>query len=72
MATDDADRTSVFGARAVGKVSDAKALVITAAGQGAAAAFALNHDLVAQDIERAVENSNPSSRTPQHVPQRAS
>ncbi|WP_331748792.1 NAD(P)/FAD-dependent oxidoreductase (plasmid) [Streptomyces sp. NBC_00984] len=71
VTTDTAGRTSAFGVWAVGNVSDAKALVITAAGQGAAAAFALNHDLVAEDIERAVENSRPTSRTPQHFPQSA-
>ncbi|MCX4850681.1 co-chaperone YbbN [Streptomyces sp. NBC_00893] len=40
MTTDDAGRTSVSGVWAVGNVSDATALVITAAGQGAAAASA--------------------------------
>ncbi|MFD0622917.1 NAD(P)/FAD-dependent oxidoreductase [Streptomyces sanglieri] len=34
VTTDDAGRTSVFGVWAVGNVSDAKALVITAAGRG--------------------------------------
>lgn len=42
------------GVWAVGNVADPKALVITAAGQGAAAAFALNLDLVAEDVERAM------------------
>ncbi|MFF3001863.1 NAD(P)/FAD-dependent oxidoreductase [Kitasatospora sp. NPDC057940] len=69
VTTDSVGRTSVFGVWAVGNVSDAKALVITAAGQGAAAAFALNHDLAAEDIERAVENTGSSPRMPQHVPQ---
>ncbi|MFJ1617100.1 NAD(P)/FAD-dependent oxidoreductase [Streptomyces sp. NPDC088251] len=71
VTTDTAGRTSVFGVWAVGNVSDAKALVITAAGQGAAAAFALNHDLVAEDVERAVENSSPSPQTPPHFPRPA-
>lgn len=66
--TDDAGRTSVFGVWAVGNVSDPKALVITAAGQGAAAAFALNHDLVAEDIEHAVKNGSSSSRETRHLP----
>ncbi|MFD5193846.1 NAD(P)/FAD-dependent oxidoreductase [Streptomyces sp. NPDC058357] len=68
VTTDTAGRTSVFGVWAVGNVSDAKALVITAAGQGAAAAFALNHDLVAEDVERAVKDGSSSSREPQHLP----
>ncbi|MFF2963806.1 FAD-dependent oxidoreductase [Streptomyces sp. NPDC057963] len=68
VTTDAAGRTSVFGVWAVGNVSDAKALVITTAGQGAAAAFALNHDLVAEDVERAVKDGSSSSRAPQHVP----
>ncbi|WP_331770273.1 NAD(P)/FAD-dependent oxidoreductase (plasmid) [Embleya sp. NBC_00888] len=54
VGTDDAGRTSVSGVWAVGNVADPKALVITAAGQGAAAAFALNLDLVAEDVERAM------------------
>ncbi|MFD7499263.1 FAD-dependent oxidoreductase [Streptomyces sp. NPDC059832] len=36
VTTDTAGRTSVFGVWAVGNVSDAQALVITAAGQGVA------------------------------------
>ncbi|MFE7396543.1 NAD(P)/FAD-dependent oxidoreductase [Streptomyces sp. NPDC057557] len=71
VTTDDAGRTSAFGVWAVGNVSDPKALVITAAGQGAAAAFALNHDLVAEDIERAVKNGGSSSREPQRFPRPA-
>ncbi|MCX4901687.1 NAD(P)/FAD-dependent oxidoreductase [Streptomyces sp. NBC_00906] len=68
VTTDDAGRTSVSGVWAVGNVSHATALVITAAGQGAAAAFALNHDLVAEDVERAVKDSDSSSREPRQVP----
>ncbi|MFI5774127.1 NAD(P)/FAD-dependent oxidoreductase [Streptomyces sp. NPDC051658] len=68
VTTDNAGRTSVFGVWAVGNVSDAKALVITAAGQGAAAAFVLNHDLVAEDVDRAVKDGSSSSREPQHLP----
>ncbi|MGW1658077.1 FAD-dependent oxidoreductase [Streptomyces atratus] len=71
VTTDDAGRTSAFGVCAVGNVSDPKALVITAAGQGAAAAFALNHDLVAEDVERAVKNGSSSSREPQRFPRPA-
>ncbi|WP_209446025.1 hypothetical protein [Streptomyces sp. MZ04] len=40
--------------RTVGNVADARALVISAAGMGATAAFALNHDLVDAEVERSV------------------
>lgn len=53
--TDATGRTSVFGVWAVGNVADPRAQVVTAAGQGSAAAFALNHDLLDEEIERAVE-----------------
>ncbi|MFD7102606.1 NAD(P)/FAD-dependent oxidoreductase [Streptomyces celluloflavus] len=55
VTTDAVGRTSMFGVWAVGNVADPRALVVTAAGKGAAAAFALNHDLVDEDVERAVE-----------------
>ncbi|MCX4967202.1 NAD(P)/FAD-dependent oxidoreductase [Streptomyces sp. NBC_00654] len=71
VTTDNAGRTSVSGVWAVGNVSDARALVITAAGQGAAAAFALNHDLVEEDVERAVKDAGPSPREPRYVPRPA-
>ncbi|WP_419999577.1 NAD(P)/FAD-dependent oxidoreductase [Streptomyces boninensis] len=54
VATDDAGRTSVPGIWAVGNAGDPRALVISAAGKGAAAAFALNHDLVDAEVARAV------------------
>ncbi|GCD93119.1 NAD(P)/FAD-dependent oxidoreductase [Embleya hyalina] len=71
VSTDDTGRTSAFGVWAVGNVADPKALVITAAGQGAAAGFALDHDLAAEDIERAVENHGTSTRPPRDVPRPA-
>ncbi|WSW11330.1 FAD-dependent oxidoreductase (plasmid) [Streptomyces sp. NBC_01005] len=37
-------------------------------GAGAAAASALNRDLVAEDVERAVKDGSSSSREPQHLP----
>jgi len=52
--TDAMGRTNVPGVWAAGNVVDARATVIIAAAQGAAAAGALNHDLVADDVERAV------------------
>ncbi|MFD8936517.1 NAD(P)/FAD-dependent oxidoreductase [Streptomyces sp. NPDC059578] len=47
-------RTAVPGVWAVGNAVDPRALLVTAAGAGAAAAFELNHDLVAEDTEAAV------------------
>lgn len=54
--TDAMGGTSVSGIWAVGNVTDPRAQVITAAGMGSAAAFAINHDLVQEDVERAVED----------------
>ncbi|MFE2105658.1 NAD(P)/FAD-dependent oxidoreductase [Kitasatospora sp. NPDC059463] len=54
VATDRTGRTSVPGVWAVGNVADPRAQVVTAAGAGAAAAFALNHDLVEEDVDRAL------------------
>ncbi|MEQ0559926.1 NAD(P)/FAD-dependent oxidoreductase [Amycolatopsis sp. NEAU-NG30] len=53
--TDATGRTNVPGVWAAGNVIDARATVIIAAAQGAAAAGALNHDLVAEDTQRAVD-----------------
>ncbi|GAU66527.1 putative oxidoreductase [Streptomyces sp. NBRC 110611] len=55
VATDRTGRTSVPGVWAVGNVVDPRALVISAAGMGSAAAFAINHGLVDEDVEQAVE-----------------
>ncbi len=54
VTTDRSGRTSVPGVWAVGNVVDPRALVVSSAGMGAAAAFAINHDLVDEDVERAV------------------
>ena len=54
VTTDRVGRTSVAGVWAAGNVVDPRAQVITAAGQGSAAAIALNADLVEEDIVRAV------------------
>lgn len=54
IAADPAGRTSIPGVWAAGNVVDPRAQVITAAGQGSAAAIALNADLVSEDITRAV------------------
>ncbi|MDT7804188.1 MAG: hypothetical protein QOI78_7621 [Actinomycetota bacterium] len=52
---DPSGQTSVPGVWAAGNVVDARATVIIAAAQGAAAAGALNHDLVAEDVRKAVD-----------------
>lgn len=52
--TDRSGRTSAPGVWAVGNVADPRALVVTAAGMGAAAGFAINHHLVDEETERAV------------------
>ncbi|WP_082345655.1 NAD(P)/FAD-dependent oxidoreductase [Kitasatospora sp. MY 5-36] len=54
VTTDRTGRTSLPGVWAVGNVADPRAQVVTAAGMGAAAAFALDHDLAAEEVERAV------------------
>jgi thioredoxin reductase len=52
---DPSGQTSVPGVWAAGNVVDARATVIIAAAQGAAAAGALNHDLVTEDVRDAVD-----------------
>jgi thioredoxin reductase len=52
--TDATGRTSVAGAWVAGNVANARAQVITAAGEGSAAAIALNADLVAEDVRDAL------------------
>jgi thioredoxin reductase len=51
--TDGVGRTTVPGVWAAGNVTDPRAQVITAAGEGSAAAIAINADLVAEDVRRA-------------------
>ncbi|WP_328647690.1 NAD(P)/FAD-dependent oxidoreductase [Amycolatopsis sp. NBC_00348] len=53
---DASGQTSVPGVWAAGNVVDARATVIIAAAQGAAAAGALNHDLVAEDVRMAIDS----------------
>ncbi|MFG3706101.1 NAD(P)/FAD-dependent oxidoreductase [Micromonospora sp. NPDC047670] len=55
VATDRTGRTSVAGVWAAGNVIDPRAQVIAAAGMGSAAAFAINTDLLDEDVDRAVE-----------------
>ncbi|MFC7733675.1 NAD(P)/FAD-dependent oxidoreductase [Actinomadura keratinilytica] len=54
IAADRTGRTSVPGVWAAGNVVDPRAQVVTAAGMGAAAAFALNADLLDEDVDNAV------------------
>jgi thioredoxin reductase len=56
VSVDAAGRTSVPGVWAAGNVVDPRAQVITAAGAGAAAAIALNADLVDDDVRNAVSD----------------
>jgi thioredoxin reductase len=51
---DATGRTSTPGLWVSGNLADARAQVITAAGQGSAAAIAMNADLVEDDVRRAV------------------
>ncbi|HEY3472527.1 MAG TPA: NAD(P)/FAD-dependent oxidoreductase [Amycolatopsis sp.] len=54
-ATDPSGKTNVPGVWVAGNVADARATVVIAAAMGASAAGALNHDLVTEDVRRAVE-----------------
>ncbi|MER7027528.1 NAD(P)/FAD-dependent oxidoreductase [Streptomyces ramulosus] len=56
VVTDRTGLTSVSGVWAAGNVVDHHAQVVTAAGMGSAAAFALDLDLLNEDIDRAVEH----------------
>ncbi len=56
VSVDAAGRTSTFGVWAAGIAVDPRALVITSAGAGSAAAIAINADLVQEDAKRAVED----------------
>ncbi|QUG99645.1 NAD(P)/FAD-dependent oxidoreductase [Saccharopolyspora erythraea] len=53
VTTDASGRTSVAGVWAAGNVVDSPAQLVSAAGAGSTAAIALNHHLLAQDVERA-------------------
>ena len=54
--TDQTGRTSVPGVWAAGNAVNPRAQVITAAGEGSAAAIAINNDLVEEDIATALAN----------------
>lgn len=53
--SDSTGRTSASGVWVAGNAVDPRAPVISAAGAGAAAAIAINADLVEEDIANAVE-----------------
>lgn len=55
MVVDETGATSTPGVWAAGNVVNPRAQVITAAGAGATAAMALHHDLVHEQVQRAVE-----------------
>ena len=58
VVTDSGGRTSVPGVWVAGNVANPRAQVITAAGEGSAAAIAINADLVDQDVRNAVHDFN--------------
>ena len=66
---DATGRTSVPGVWAAGNVANPRAQVITAAGEGSAAAISINADLVQEDVERAV-SANPASSAAIDDPER--
>jgi thioredoxin reductase len=56
VTVDTTGRTSVPGVWAAGNIADSRAQLITAAGAGAAAAIAINADLVDEDVRNAVRD----------------
>jgi thioredoxin reductase len=54
--TDDTGLTSVPGVWVAGNISNPRAQVVTAAGEGSAAAIAINADLVEEDVRNAIES----------------
>jgi len=54
VTTDPAGRTTVAGVWVAGNAADPRAQVITAAGEGSAAAIAINNDLIEEDVATAV------------------
>jgi thioredoxin reductase len=59
---DTAGRSSVPGVWAVGNAANPRAQVITAAGEGSAAAISINADLTQEDIDDALHAAPRSSR----------
>jgi thioredoxin reductase len=63
---DPVGRTSVAGVWVAGNAADPRAQVISAAGEGSAAAIALNADLVGEDLKRALADrrAGPAASAP--------
>jgi thioredoxin reductase len=61
VTVDGTGRTSTFGVWAAGNVVDPRAQVIASAGAGNSAGIAINADLVAEDVERAVDAYHTSA-----------
>jgi thioredoxin reductase len=66
---DPTGRTSVAGVWVAGNAADPRAQVISAAGQGSAAAIALNADLVDEDVKHALAGhaAVPASSTEEYA-----
>lgn len=60
---DNAGRTSVPGVWAAGNASNPRAQVITAAGEGSAAAISINADLVEEDVRNALHAASEGGST---------
>jgi len=54
VVTDDVGRTSIRGVWVAGNAANARAQVVTAAGEGSASAIAMNAELVGEDINRVI------------------
>ena len=63
VVVDDVGRTSVPGVWAAGNAVNPRAQVVTAAGEGSAAAIAINNDLTEEDTAAAVTEFRAPSRT---------
>jgi thioredoxin reductase len=63
LKVDATGRTNVPGVWAAGNASNPRAQVITAAGEGSAAAIAINSDLVEEDVNHALETLTDIERT---------
>ena len=61
VVTDDTGRTSVPGVWVAGNVRNPRAQVITAAGEGSAAAVAINADLVDEDVRHMSKQGEPNA-----------
>ncbi len=62
VSADPTGRTSVSGVWVAGNAVNPRAQVITAAGEGSAAAIAINNDLVEEDVRNAVHDVHHSSQ----------